>query len=843
MEKNKNSHGIIDEILEKPYKAENKLLKELKVKGINIDEKTKFDTKEYESEEEKTIRSELLKWLLTDPKASKCIPKNGLKLRDKIIVNDLNLEGLTIDYSLDFDDCTFKSNVNLNSARLGYLSFARATFKEGLQLISTRISGQLNCRGAEFNDGQQNYALIAQNAIIDGNVLMDKDKKDNDKIRCFKATGEINFYNIQIGGSLSLRGGLFVKGNNCYAIKAHNAIVKGDLLLDKNPSITGNLDFKHINIGGDLKLSGLSLKENMVNEIDLRYAQIGGSIFMNEGFNVNTCIKLKEAHIKGSFYCDGGKFSNPKGWAINGKRIIVEGDIMLDNCFRAFGEVKLCGARIGGQLKCEGGEFHQPDCVNNMESAPPNCALIAKGINVGAPVFLNGGFKAFGEVNFFNAFIKGDFNCSGGSFKNKDGVALNLEQIDIDGDLFFDSIPKPKCGAKTIFRAEGEINLNGASVDGKIQCSGGYFENTTGSKKAITAMGITIKGPLFMDDGFHAKGEVDITNAKIAAPVYCCGGLFENTNGNAINAERAVVQGDFTLEKSSVKSDKNSFIHVDGFIRLEKARIEKALVFNSISENSKCTLDLKNAYAHTLEDKEQVWKNINSLDINGFDYINIAYGSPYEAANRIEWLRLHNKNNQFSPQPYRTLASVLDNMGHTHEARSIRIEMNHELQKSKIALQRKIKLWVLGKLIDYGYNPFKVWKLALLIIFLGTVFFWFGKTLDIIHPTNIKLKLLENGFSQKYPHYPKFCPVIYSIDVFLPIVDLHKEESWRPDTTLPLYKYKYSYGGNAPYVAPINSIIRAYAYFLLFWMYTQIISGWVLTTMLLGGLTGLFQQK
>jgi hypothetical protein len=100
---------------------------------------------------------------------------------------------------------------------------------------------------------------------------------------------------------LEFKGSLFVKGNNCYAIKAHNAIVKGDLLLDKNPSITGNLDFKHINIGGDLKLSGLSLKENMVYEIDLGYAQIGGRIFMNEGFNVNTCINLKEAHIKGSF--------------------------------------------------------------------------------------------------------------------------------------------------------------------------------------------------------------------------------------------------------------------------------------------------------------------------------------------------------------------------------------------------------------------------------------------------------------------------------------------------------------------------------------------------------------
>ncbi|MGB5559068.1 MAG: hypothetical protein WBN04_13795, partial [Paracoccaceae bacterium] len=49
------------------------------------------------------------------------------------------------------------------------------------------------------------------------------------------------------------------------------------------------------------------------------------------------------------------------GYALNAQGVEVPGDVFLCDDFHATGEVRLSSARIGGQLACDGGRFENPD--------------------------------------------------------------------------------------------------------------------------------------------------------------------------------------------------------------------------------------------------------------------------------------------------------------------------------------------------------------------------------------------------------------------------------------------------------------------------------------------------
>jgi hypothetical protein len=63
-----------------------------------------------------------------------------------------------------------------------------------------------------------------------------------------------------------------------------------------------------------------------------------------------------------------------------------------------------------------------------------------------------------------------------------------------------------------------------------------------------------------------------------------------------------------------------------------------------------------------------------------------------------------------------------------------------------------------------------------------------------------------------------FDPVAYSLDVFLPIVDLHQESAWMP-----------------------NAAIKNGIYFQ-YYMYFHILAGWLFTTLAVAAVTGLVRS-
>jgi hypothetical protein len=64
--------------------------------------------------------------------------------------------------------------------------------------------------------------------------------------------------------------------------------------------------------------------------------------------------------------------------------------------------------------------------------------------------------------------------------------------------------------------------------------------------------------------------------------------------------------------------------------------------------------------------------------------------------------------------------------------------------------------------------------------------------------------------------YPFFNPLIYSLDVFLPVVDLHQKSYWMP--------------------------VGPYSYWTQWYLWVHTLAGWILTTLAVGGLTGLIKR-
>lgn len=96
-----------------------------------------------------------------------------------------------------------------------------------------------------------------------------------------------------------------------------------------------------------------------------------------------------------------------------------------ENKFCAIGEVDLSIAKVGGQLICTGGEFKNENGL----------ALVAEGIYVQEDILLNDNFYAIGEVDLYSAKIGGKLDCTDGIFENKNGIAIDIEDCHINGEF------------------------------------------------------------------------------------------------------------------------------------------------------------------------------------------------------------------------------------------------------------------------------------------------------------------------------------------------------------------------------------------------------------------------
>jgi hypothetical protein len=108
--------------------------------------------------------------------------------------------------------------------------------------------------------------------------------------------------------------------------------------------------------------------------------------------------------------------------------------------------VWLCDARIGGRLHCVDTWIDARHAAGEAPSDPPaalkNCSLFADRIHVGGPVRLLHRFIAIGQIRLIGAHMNGSLDLTGAELRPSQGLAMDLEDAQIDGSVFIVEYPE-----------------------------------------------------------------------------------------------------------------------------------------------------------------------------------------------------------------------------------------------------------------------------------------------------------------------------------------------------------------------------------------------------------------
>ncbi|MBV8138941.1 MAG: hypothetical protein JO121_25440 [Deltaproteobacteria bacterium] len=490
---------------------------------------------------------------------------------------------------------------------------------------------------------------------------------------------------------------------------------------------------------------------------------------------------------------------DPKGLCVLGAR--VTGSLDLSGVRVPFG-VRLVRCSI-------------PDVINLSATDVPSLSLEGsytgeilavfltshEVVNFGSDALSGGQFSASGVVNLTQAKAK-FFRFSGGHFHYSEKprfsfgdpafkTALFLLQIESRGDV------ELCCG----FESNGAVLLNEAhSSVGDLNCSGGRFFNpgNVALDGGGASFGWVVLGPIVYGvvgpSGFEANGAVNFANTRVRA--------------------------NFLVDqaKFSGKSKERHGLYAPGL------SVGGAFTWRNVDLPNGASLELTGARMTVLIDEPRSWPVPGQLFIDGLTYqqfgIEAPLDSPRDAGSRLRWLALQPT---FHPQPYRQLAQVLAAGGDDVGATQVRIAAE-DLRYSRYGIPGRIWGAFLKNTIGYGHRPMLtiMWSLAMVVI--GWLIVRAAKAAAVMRPT-----YPDNALAAGDRRYERLYPLLYSLDVFLPFVNLHHEHYWWPDADA------------AGRCRVFGQTLNLRGSVVLYYLWAQIIAGWILSAIFVAGVTGLIR--
>lgn len=604
-----------------------------------------------------------------------------------------------------------------------------------------------------------------------------------------------------------------------------------------------------------LDLSGSRLGSNIIRaasgghvKVALQASgiQVKGDLVLGYSFQAFADVLVSGASIGGNLDCSGGKFTSSLGDALTAQNAVIGGSVYLRDGFSAAGLVWISGISIGGNLDCAQAKF-----INNTKR-PNNLAkyaLVVQNAEIKGNVVLNNRFEATGTVSFFGSKVGGDFICEESSFNHIGYISLILNNSEVKGNLSLSSG----------FTSTGEVKLSNAYIGGNLNCCGGKFNNSKYGHVdplALDASYTQIKGSVFLNYHFHSVGKVGIDNILIKGDLNCRGAKFESNKNIYSSGTDALLNMPNELKKfydpislnacsaeiggSVFLSDQ---VFIDGRVSFLNAKIGKFFHLD-LRGYKKIYIDLRSAKIFGFTDSKEGWPEPGFLDLDGCVYEQYSQNSPVRGDERLEWIRLCTKKS-YTPQPYEQSALVLKSNGHQDAAVKVLIGKQNDLREfGGLTGIKWLWNWFLGKTIAHGYKSHRALWISLSIITFGAILFHIGYSQGLIEPSELEaysFTISENPDStpikpdpnarpqiiKTSPSYPEFASLMYSVDVFIPIIDFHQERFWLP---------RASRGREIP----VLKVRRGGLLLAYFWLH--ILLGWVFTSLWVASFTGLVRQ-
>ncbi|HUY27924.1 MAG TPA: hypothetical protein VMV27_10935 [Candidatus Binataceae bacterium] len=395
-------------------------------------------------------------------------------------------------------------------------------------------------------------------------------------------------------------------------------------------------------------------------------------------------------------------------------------------------------------------------------------------------------------ITIFQCYIPGGIDASNSKLRTLDlrasrTGAVSVDMATIEGDL---EMQFGRYASVSLFRAKigGSLDLSGARVIGA-------------GADSISAQEARIGGDAEFDQGFITDGVVDFRLARIGQSLSFKGAQFLGGGANGLDAGRAQIAG--------------------------------SLYWDGITHTPGTILDLAGTTAQALYDDRKSWPAAGNLNVDGFAY-NAIIGGPATAGERLRWLALQAPG--YRPRPYRQLAKVLREDGRDDGAIEVLIAQ-HVAQRRLGHQDADERAWnlLLEATIGYGYRPLRaLWWIGGFVI-LGAILFGAGYRYQVITPTKQAAYRTFAETGDTPPHYPPFSALVYSLENFLPLVDLHQGDFWCPN---PRHRTRHRSRDSQP---SKSGAINLPAMLLRWYLWLHILAGWILTPLLFAGLSGLIR--
>jgi hypothetical protein len=492
---------------------------------------------------------------------------------------------------------------------------------------------------------------------------------------------------------------------------------------------------------------------------------------------------------------------DPKGIRVIGARIVnvldlalvnVPIPIVLDNCdFKS--PIVLNGAELP-YLELDGSYVRE---------------IHASGIVVHNNLSMAKNLHAVGPISLDHAKIGLDLDFGGASLRyeeDRDQPFLGRHRdtlfaylLQVGGNVWLNRR----------FESYGSVNFGGAKIGGNLHFDSGHFINPNNA--AISAPGASIDGVVFLRN-FGTDGDVEVTglanfssdrvgdsfivdHAKfLGAP----GGV-HGFNGSEMSVARTFIWRNVTLENGAQCDLRDASVGLflddwDSWPEPGKLLID-GLTFNSLSA---AVYDADDGHAHDAS------AGINSVD------------------SRLKWLALQPPG--FHSQPYSQLGKFYLSAG--EEASAIKVFIAEEDDRySRLGFFGRMLGGFLKATIGYGHRPLLAFNWSVLVIIVGWIAVLAGKRARVM-----RLTWPENSPPPEGDPLAGLHPFLYSLDVFLPFVNLHQEPYWWPDETSA---GECEIAGRK--VSVRGSLLRTY-------LWLQIIAGWLLSAIFIAGVTGLIHN-
>lgn len=710
----------------------------------------------------------------------KSIYAQNIKVGDVFII-DAKIKG-----RIDISNSNISGSFVINNTEIASESGRPALRAQGMRAAGFFGSGS-RIRGTfDLNNSIVTHQVVLTGAYFDhsGEIAVQASQITTSKwvMRAACIRGRFIVNNAVIGSA-------FIANQATFDNPGGNALsavgVKVTDWLMRSVTVRGEFDINGTEIARRFNANNGARFENAGGNAVLAYGVSATIWYMNGAF-VRGRFNISRSEIKDRFSAIDATFANEGGEALVASQVKTAGWLMKGA--KAAGLVDLNGSVISGDFDATRAEFTHEGTTT----------IDARGVEVSR--WRMRGAQINGRLVLSGANIAGDLDITGIAIDaGKNSEAVQAGYATVQGGVFIDQAD-----------ITGEVYLASAEIHKALRIQGSRLRSAI--NRAVCLREVNVKGETtFRGSRFeghihasrgHFQGRLSFRDATFVAGTVAR--YLGSISGKALDPA-----GGLDVERQ------HRFRH--HAIVLHEAKIDGRLVMPSRPPDG--IVDLTRARCDTLEDTQTGWQrplarnerpcdircepvglagsleDVRHIVLDGFEYQQFEYPSGLDGAQRdiarfrSQWLASQPEDDllsHFNPQPWRQAAFVLRAMGYDDAAQAISIERRIRQRDARdTPVFHRAVSWVLHRVADYGFNPWKTVLLALALAISCASVFWAGDILCSSERSCMGdgpyLRILQGDVDTSQP-YPDFNPLIYSVDKLLPLPDLGMEGFWRPNT-------------------------------------------------------------